>query len=255
MILKKWCDMPENLKNNKTKLYYDILENKKTSLIIKKSFDFLLSLVFLIILLPVFLVMSIIIKLDSKGPIFYKQERITQYGRTFKIFKFRTMINDADKIGSLVTLDNDCRITKIGKLLRKLRLDELPQLINILKGDMTFVGTRPEVKKYVDNYTDEMKVTLLLPAGVTSYASIEFKDEDKVMGRYRLQEESVDDIYINKILPLKMVYNLEYIKSFSIWNDIKISCKTVFAVLNIVKKKNEQSQEKINQKNKVEVTK
>lgn len=255
MILKKWCDIPEDLKNNKTKMYYDILEEKKTSLIIKKIFDLLLSLILLIILLPVFIVLSIIIKLDSKGPIFYKQERITQYGRAFKIFKFRTMVNNADKIGSLVTLDNDCRITRVGKILRKLRLDEWPQLINILKGDMTFVGTRPEVKKYVDMYTDEMKATLLLPAGVTSYASIEFKDEDRVMGKYRLQEENVDDIYINKILPQKMIYNLKYITNFSIWNDIKISCKTILAVLNIVNKENEQSQKEISQKEKVETTK
>lgn len=259
MILKKWCDIPEDLKNNKTKMYYDILEKKKTSLIIKKIFDLLLSLVLLIILLPVFIVLSIIIKLDSKGPILYKQERITQYGRTFKIFKFRTMVNNADKIGSLVTLDNDCRITRVGKILRKLRLDELPQLINILKGDMTFVGTRPEVKKYVDMYTDEMKATLLLPAGVTSYASIEFKDEDEMLEKYveKIRKEklisaevisnenievnekdknigaskSVDEAYIKKVLPQKMKYNLKYIENFSIINDFKICINTVIGVL------------------------
>lgn len=259
MILKKWCDIPEDLKNNKTKMYYDILEKKKTSLIIKKIFDLLLSLIVLIILLPVFIVLSIIIKLDSRGPIFYKQERITQYGRTFKIFKFRTMVNNADKIGSLVTLNNDCRITRVGKILRKLRLDELPQLINIFKGDMTFVGTRPEVKKYVDMYTDEMKATLLLPAGVTSYASIEFKDEDKMLEKYvqKIRKEklisagvisneniefnekdknigvskSVDQAYIENVLPQKMKYNLEYIENFSIINDFKICINTVIGVL------------------------
>lgn len=235
MILKKWCDIPEDLKNNKTKIYYDILEKKKTSLIIKEIFDLLLSLILLIILLPVFIVLSIIIKLDSKGPIFYKQERITQYGRTFKIFKFRTMVNNADKIGSLVTLDNDCRITRVGKILRKLRLDELPQLINILKGDMTFVGTRPEVKKYVDMYTDEMKATLLLPAGVTSDASIKYKNEDNVVSTYMSKGEDLDDIYIRRVLPQKMKYNLEYINDFSFLKDMKIIIKTALAVLNISK--------------------
>lgn len=240
MILKKWSDIPENLKNDKTKMYFDILEKKKASLLIKRIFDILLSLILLIVMFPVFIIISIIIKLDSKGSILYKQERITQYGRTFKIFKFRTMVNNADKIGNLVTLNNDCRITRAGGILRKLRLDELPQLINIFKGDMTLVGTRPEVKKYVDMYTDEMKATLLLPAGVTSLASIEYKDEDRVIGKYRLQEDNIDYIYTNKILPQKMKYNLKYIIRFNIWEDIKISCKTVLAVLNIIKKKNEQ---------------
>ena len=235
MILKKWSDIPEDLKNNKTKMYYDILEKKKTSLIIKKIFDLLLSLILLIILFPVLIVLSIIIKSDSRGPIFYKQERITQYGRTFKIFKFRTMVNNADKIGSLVTLNNDCRITRVGKILRKLRLDELPQLINILKGDMTFVGTRPEVKKYVDMYTDEMKATLLLPAGVTSDASIKYKNEDNVVSTYISKGEDLDDIYIKRVLPQKMKYNLEYINDFSFLVDMKVIVKTVLAVLSISK--------------------
>ena len=158
----------------------------------------------------------------------YKQERITTYGKAFKIFKFRTMIENADKIGSLVTMDNDGRVTKLGRFLRKVRLDELPQLFNILFGQMSFVGTRPEVQKYVNCYSEEMLATLFMPAGVTSLASISFKDEEK----YLNSDESVEDVYINKILPDKMKYNLEYIENFNIFYDMKLMFKTVLAVLN-----------------------
>lgn len=252
MILKKWCNIPEDLKNDKTKEYYKILEKKKAILLIKRIFDIIFSLILLIIFVPIFVALSIAIKLESKGPVFYRQERVTQYGRIFKIFKFRTMIQNADKVGSLVTLDNDCRITKIGKIIRKLRLDELPQLINILVGDMTFVGTRPEVKKYVEAYSDEMKATLLLPAGVTSQASIEYKNEDVVMSRYREEQEDVDYIYINRILPQKMEWNLNYIKEFSLLKDMKIAIKTVFAVLNL-NKSEEKIEEEIKEKTKKDV--
>ena len=175
------------------------------------------------------LIISIIIKIDSKGPIFYRQIRITKYGKEFKIFKFRTMVVDADKKGSLVTLDNDSRITRIGSKIRKIRLDELPQLFNILLGDMSFVGTRPEVKKYVDFYNEEMLATLLLPAGVTSKASIEYKDEDEIISKYS-KKENIDDIYLKRILPEKMKYNLEYLKNFSILLDLKLCINTVLKV-------------------------
>ena len=175
-------------------------------------------------------IMAILIKVDSKGPVFYRQERVTTYGRIFKIFKFRTMVQNADKIGSLVTLGEDPRITKTGKVIRKFRIDEIPQVINILIGDMSFVGTRPEVKKYVDRYTDEMKATLLMPAGVTSEASIKFKDEDEIISTYISKGEKVDDIYTNRVLPEKMKYNLEYIEKFSIIQDLKIMISTVIAV-------------------------
>jgi len=231
MILKKWDDLPEKLKNKQTKKYYDILKHKKPSLILKRLIDILMSIILLIILSPVFLILSILIKIDSKGPVFYKQERITTYGKTFKIFKFRTMVQNADKNEMLLTMDKDNRITKLGGKIRKYRLDELPQIINILLGDMSFVGTRPEVAKYVDMYTDEMKATLLMPSGVTSTASIQFKDESETISKYLQLEENVDNIYEKIILPQKMKYNLEYIENFSILEDFKICINTLLKVI------------------------
>lgn len=231
MILKKYKDLPENMKNDKVKEYYDILSRKKVNLFLKRFFDIIMSLILLIILSPIFLMLAICIKVDSKGPVFYKQERITTYGKVFKIFKFRTMVQDADKKGSLITIGEDPRITKIGSKIRKCRLDEIPQLINILKGDMSFVGTRPEVPKYVDKYTDEMKVTLLMPAGVTSRASIEYKDEDEIINKYLSKGEKLDDIYLNKVLPKKMKWNLEYMAKFNILEDLKIMINTLMKVM------------------------
>lgn len=226
-MLKKYDELPKFMKNKKVKEYYDILNKKKFNLILKRIFDVVASLILLIFTSPILLVLAIAIKIDSKGPVFYRQKRITIYGREFKIFKFRTMVVDADKKGTLVTLKNDSRITRVGNKIRKCRLDELPQLINVLLGDMSFVGTRPEVKKYVDAYSNEMMATLLMPAGVTSFASIEYKDEDKIIEKYTKKGEDVDDIYINRILPEKMKYNLDYIKSFNIIEDIKTCIKTV----------------------------
>ncbi len=231
MILKKYKDLPENMKNDKVKEYYDILSRKKVNLFLKRFFDIIMSLILLIILSPIFLMLAICIKVDSKGPVFYKQERITTYGKVFKIFKFRTMVQDADKKGSLITIGEDPRITRIGNKIRKCRLDEIPQLINILKGDMSFVGTRPEVPKYVDKYTDEMKVTLLMPAGVTSRASIEYKDEDEIINKYLSKGEKLDDIYLNKVLPKKMKWNLEYMAKFNILEDLKIMINTLMKVM------------------------
>ena len=228
-MLIKYDKLPDFMKNKKVKYYYDILSKKRLQLLLKRLFDILMSLILLIILFPILLIISIVIKIDSKGPIFYRQIRITKYGREFKIFKFRTMVVDADKKGSLVTLNDDQRITKIGKKIRKIRLDELPQLFNILLGDMSFVGTRPEVKKYVDFYNEEMLATLLLPAGVTSKASIEYKDEDEIISKYS-KKENIDDIYLKRILPEKMKYNLEYLKNFSILLDLKLCINTVLKV-------------------------
>ena len=193
---------------------------------LKRGFDILVSLVGLIILSPIFLILAIAIKIDSKGPVFYRQERVTQFNKKFRIFKFRSMTQNADK-GSLVTTNNDSRVTKVGKFIRKFRLDEISQLIDVLRGTMTFVGTRPEVVKYVEKYTPEMMATLLLPAGVTSLASIKYKDEDKIIEKYTKKGEKVDDIYIKRVLPDKMKYNLEYIKKFNIIEDIKTCIKTV----------------------------
>ena len=213
------------------KKYRENIQKKKVSLFLKLFFDKVLALLMLIPLSPIILGIAIWIKLDSEGPVFYRQERITTYGRTFKIFKFRTMVKDADKMGAAVTQQNDSRISKVGHKLRKVRLDELPQLINVLIGDMSFVGVRPEVAKYVNRYTDEMNATLLLPAGITSPASIEYKDEDEVIEKYKGSGRSIDDIYVEEILPDKMKYNLKYIKEFSVINDIKIMIRTALAVI------------------------
>lgn len=225
--MRKWNELPEFMKNEEVKKYYNILQKKKASLMLKRVFDVIVSILMIILLSPVLIAVSIWIKLDSKGPVFYRQERITQYGRVFRIFKFRTMVTGADKIGTLVTTKNDSRITRVGEKIRKCRLDEIPQLFNILLGDMSFVGTRPEVKKYVDVYTDEMMATLLLPAGVTSLASIQYRDEDEILAKYVDEEHSVDEVYVEKILPDKMKYNLKYLKSFSIVEDIVLCVKTV----------------------------
>ena len=181
MILKKWDDIPSEMKNPEVKKYYDLLSKKKISLVFKRVFDIFAALVMLIVLALPMLVIALIITLDSDGGVFYRQERVTTYGKRFRIHKFRTMIANADKVGSLVTVGKDSRITKIGVFLRKYRLDELPQLLDILEGTMSFVGTRPEVVRYVESYTDEMKATLLLPAGITSEASIHYKDEAKLL--------------------------------------------------------------------------
>lgn len=227
MLLRKWDDIPEFMRNDEVKKYYDILIKKRFSLMLKRFFDIIMSLLLLIVLLPVFLILAIWIKADSKGTVFYRQERITQYGRTFRIFKFRTMVSNADKIGTLVTTQNDSRITRVGEKIRKCRLDEIPQLINILKGDMSFVGTRPEVQKYVDAYTDEMKATLLLPAGVTSLASLKYRDEDDIISQETDKGKTVDQAYIEDVLPEKMKFNLEYLDTFNILKDVNLCVKTV----------------------------
>ncbi|HEM6535831.1 TPA: sugar transferase [Streptococcus suis] len=222
----------EYLKANEiTGQYFDKIETRKFELFLKYTTDKLLALILLVLLSPVIIALSIWIKLDSKGPVFYRQERVTRYGRIFRIFKFRTMISDADKIGSLVTVGQDNRITKVGHIIRKYRLDEVPQLFNVLTGDMSFVGVRPEVQKYVDQYTDEMLATLLLPAGITSPASIAYKDEDIVLEKYCSQGYSPDEAYVQKVLPEKMKYNLEYIRNFGIISDFKVMIDTVLKVI------------------------
>ena len=205
--------------------YYEILRKKNLSLLCKRIFDIFVSALMLVILSPLFLILAIAIKIDSKGPVFYRQERVTQYGKSFRIFKFRSMVVDADK-GSQVTVAYDSRITKVGRFIRKCRLDEVCQLIDIFRGTMTFVGTRPEVPKYVAQYTSEMLATLLLPAGVTSLASIYYKDEAKLLN----STEETDKVYVEKVLPAKMYDNLKAIEKFSFWSDIKILFMTVFAV-------------------------
>ena len=193
-MLKKWEDLPKFMQTKEVREYYDILAKKGFSLRVKRCFDVVVSLVMIIVLLPVLAIISLLIAADSKGGVIFCQERVTQYGRRFKIFKFRTMVKDADKLGSQVTVDNDMRITKVGGVLRKYRLDELPQLFNIFIGDMSFVGTRPEVPKYVEKYTPKMIATLLMPAGVTSTASIKYKDEAELLET----ADDVDMVYIKR---------------------------------------------------------
>lgn len=226
-VLKKWNQLPECMKNDSVYKYYSNLCEHTGELVLKRVFDVVVAMLLLLLFSPVFLVLAIWIKADSKGPVFFRQVRVTQYGKEFRIFKFRTMVTEAENLGTQVTVGNDMRITKVGRIIRKSRLDEIPQLLNILKGEMTFVGTRPEVPQYVQQYTPEMYATLLLPAGVTSRASIEFKDEAVLLE----EAENIDATYVNIILPQKMKYNLQEIKEFSIVNDLKVMFRTVRVVL------------------------
>ena len=230
-MLKHWEQLPESMQTEAVRPYYERLRKREGALRRKRLFDLCGSLVLTVLLSPVMLVIAILIKAEDGGPVFFRQERVTTYGRVFRIFKFRTMILDADKKGPLVTGKADSRITKVGSKLRHLRLDELPQVLNIVTGDMSFVGTRPEVKKYVDQYTEEMKATLLLPAGVTSLASIAFKEEDEMIAHYAELGESTDEAYRNHILPRKMRYNLDYLKKAGVAQDIRIMIKTVLEVI------------------------
>ena len=225
-MLREWNQLPEYMQTDAVRPYYDQLKKKEFSLFLKRIFDIVVSLVLIVLLSPLLLVLSILIVLDSKGGVFYRQERVTQYGRKIRIFKFRTMVADADKIGTQVTVSNDSRITRVGSVIRKYRLDEIPQLFNILLGDMSLVGTRPESTHYVKHYAPEMFATLLLPAGVTSEASIKYKDEAELLNK----ADDVDKVYIEKVLPGKMKYNLESISNFSFIKDIETMFRTVIAV-------------------------
>ncbi len=225
--MKSWDNLPEQFRNESVRPYYDILKKRTGSLVLKRIFDIVIGLVLTVIAMPFMIIIAVWIKCDSKGKVFFRQRRVTAYGRVFYIFKFRTMVSDAEKLGTQVTVQNDSRVTGAGKFLRKCRLDELPQLFNVLKGDMSFVGTRPEVERYVERYTDEMMATLLMPAGITSLASIKFKDEEKLLDG----AENTDDVYVNEVLPQKMKYNLEYINKFNFFYDIKLMFMTFFAVL------------------------
>lgn len=226
-MLREWEQLPKFMRTKEVRPYYESLKRKKVSMILKKIFDVVVSTFMLIILSPVMIAISIAIIVDSKGGVFFRQERITQYGKKFRIFKFRTMVVNAEQIGSQVTVKNDMRVTKVGAVLRKFRLDEFPQLLNIIVGDMSFVGTRPETTKYVKRYTPEMMATLLLPAGITSEASIKYKDEAKLLEN----AEDVDKVYVEEVLPGKMKWNLESIRKFEVCKDIITMLRTIIAVL------------------------
>lgn len=225
-MLKKWEDLPEFMRIDEVRLYYDKLSEKRISLLLKRIMDLVGGVILLVILAFPMLIISILIKMDSDGPVFYRQERVTTYGKHFRIHKFRTMVSNADKIGSTVTVGNDSRITRVGAKLRGCRLDELPQVIDLISGNMSFVGTRPEAVKYVDKYLPEYYATLLLPAGITSEASIRYKDEAELLDA----ADDIDRVYIEDVLPRKMRYNLESINSFSFWGEIVTMFRTVFAV-------------------------
>lgn len=226
-MLKKWETLPEYMQNDEVRFYYDSLQKKKVSMFLKRVMDLVGGLILLILLAIPMIIISIMIKLDSEGPVFYRQERVTTYGKHFKIHKFRTMVSNADKIGSTVTVGNDSRITKVGAKLRGCRLDELPQVLDLISGNMSFVGTRPEAVKYVEQYKPEYMATLLLPAGITSEASIRYKDEAELLDA----ASDVDKTYIEEVLAGKMKYNLDSIKNFSFFGDIATMFRTVLAVL------------------------
>jgi lipopolysaccharide/colanic/teichoic acid biosynthesis glycosyltransferase len=226
-VLKSWEKLSDELKNDKAQRYYDILQKKRASLFLKRIFDIFMAIILVALLIIPMAIIAAAIKIDSKGPAIFRQVRVTKYGKRFRIFKFRTMVSNSETLGTQVTTQNDARVTKLGKILRKYRLDEIPQIFNILAGDMTFVGCRPEVEKYVEKYTDEMMATLFLSAGITSEASIRFKDEERLLSA----SDNPEEAYINEILPKKMRHNLEAIEKFSFLNDIRIMLMTVTAVV------------------------
>ena len=227
MILLDWDKLPDYMRNDEVKEYYDILNKKKASLVIKRALDIILSAILIILLIIPMAIIATLVKCDSKGPVLFKQVRVTTYGKHFKIWKFRTMVDNAEQMGGLITEANDKRVTKLGEKLRKVRLDELPQVFNVFVGDMSFVGTRPEVIKYVDQYTPDMYATLLTPAGITSLASITYKDNDE----FFTDPAMVDKNYMEIILPEKMKLNLDYYRKFNAFYDIKIMFKTIGSVL------------------------
>lgn len=227
MVLRKWDDLPDFMKTEEVKPYYEVLRKKRLSLFFKRMVDLVGGVILLVLLAIPMAIISVLIKLDSPGPVFYRQERITTYGKHFKIHKFRTMVSNADKIGTAVTVGNDSRITKVGAKLRGCRLDELPQVLDLISGNMSFVGTRPEAVKYVEKYKPEYMATLLLPAGITSEASIRYKDEAELLEN----AVDVDRVYVEEVLPGKMKFNLQSIKEFSFIGEIATMFRTVFAVL------------------------
>ena len=226
-MMKKWDELPKWMQCPEVRAYYDILQKRKLSLVLKRLFDLLAGVCMLFVMTIPMVIIAVLIKMDSPGAVFYRQERVTAYGKRFSIHKFRTMVSNADQIGSALTIGGDSRITRVGKVLRELRLDELPQIFDVLSGNMSFVGTRPEVPEYVEKYTKEMYATLLLPAGITSEASIRYKNESCLLNA----AEDVDKVYIEDILPEKMKYNLWAIKHFSFCGEIMTMIRTVLVVL------------------------
>lgn len=192
----------------------------------KRAFDFTTSTIGCILISPILLIIALLIKLTSKGPILFKQKRVGRYGKEFNILKFRTMVVDAEKLGKQITVGNDSRITKVGSFLRKYKLDELPQLINVIKGDMSLVGPRPEVPKYVNLYSDKQRKVLEVRPGITDYASIEYRDENTILGKV----DNPEEYYVNVIMPHKIDLNMKYIENNNVLIDIGIIFKTIFNI-------------------------
>lgn len=225
--MKAFDKLPAPFQTDEVRPYYEALQKKTGARVAKRVFDIIVALIMLVFLILPISVIAVIVKATSPGHVFFRQERVTSYGRHFRIFKFRTMVENAEALGTQVTTDADSRVTPIGRFLRKYRLDELPQVFNVLGGSMSFVGTRPEVPRYVEQYKDEYYATLLLPAGITSLASIMYKDEEKLLS----SAEDADRVYVRDVLPEKMKYNLAYTKNFGFFSDIKLMFKTVKEVV------------------------
>lgn len=194
---------------------------------IKRVIDFVLAFVFFVFLFPVYFIISLAVVLDTGFPIFYKAERGGYKGKTFRIFKYRSMVKDADKIGGGTTALNDSRITRVGNLLRKTKLDEIPQLINIMRGEMSFIGPRPELIKYTSQYEGAEKLILEVRPGITDYSSLEFINLDELVGT----EENADEIYETKVLKVKNSLRIKYVATVSFKTDVEIFFKTVFSVI------------------------
>lgn len=198
----------------------------KMKLFWKRFLDIVVSLLGILITSPILLVVGILIKLTSKGPVLYRQERIGRNGVTFRILKFRTMVVNADAKGLKITVGGDKRITGVGKVLRKTKLDELPQLFNVLFGQMSLVGPRPEVAEYVELYTEEQRTVLSVRPGITDYASVCFRNENEILA----QAEDPQKEYIEHIMPLKLRYNQKYIQEMGIFTDLKIIFLTAYVI-------------------------
>lgn len=218
MKLTQFDLLPPKMQNPSVMEYHNILSNKRVSLTLKRIIDVTICVILAIIASPFLLIFSILIKLTSKGKVIYLQKRIGRDMKPFYIYKFRTMVQDADKKGLALTTGNDSRITPFGKFLRKINMDEMPQLFNVIKGDMSIIGTRPEVSEYVDCYTDEMLATLLLAPGMLSLASIKYKNENDLLTNASDPQKE----YIDVILPDKMKFNLEYMRTLSVKQDMKL---------------------------------
>lgn len=227
MILKPWDELPDYMQTDEVKPYYEGLKRKENQILLKRAFDIVMAAILIVILALPMMAIALWIKSESKGSAIFRQERVTTYGKIFRIHKFRTMYNGADRCGTSVTVSGDSRVTQVGARLRRYRLDELPQLIDVLAGNMSFVGTRPEVVKYVNQYKPEYYATLLMPAGITSEAAIRYKDEARLLDA----ASDVDKVYIEDVLPKKMVWNLESIERFRFMRDILTMIRTVLAII------------------------